>query len=68
MCDCCARLEELAKSKPRTVCKITIWHGEDHEHEPQIFASFQRDSEDYHGKGKTIHEAITALEQRIAEG
>jgi len=67
MCDCCERLERLATKKPRTVCKITIWHGETDEQEPQVFATFQRDSEEYHGRGKTIEQAIASLEQHIAE-
>lgn len=68
MCDCCKRLEALAKSKPQTICKITIWHGPGDHEESQVFASFQRDSEEFHGKGRTVEDAVNSLEQHIAEG
>ena len=66
MCDCCERLQALIDRKARTMGRLIIWHQEDGM-DDNIQVSIQRDDRTEVGAGRTVEEAIAALEQKLAD-
>ena len=66
MCDCCDRLQKLIDRKPRTMGRLIIWHQENGV-DDNIQVSIQRADRTEVGAGGTVHEAVAALEAKLAD-